>query len=101
MNQLQVPSNIKVLIDKKPFVVDDIGMSGTQVFIFDDMVLKIEDIPSSMAKQVQVMQWLEGKLSVPRVIAYEEKNGKCYLLMSRIGGKCLVTLIIWSIPIFC
>lgn len=87
MNQLQVPSKIRLLIDNKPFIVDDIGMSGNQVLIFEDMVLKIEDNPTSMAQQVQVMQWLEGKISVPQVLAYEEKNGKCYLLMSKIGGE--------------
>lgn len=87
MNQLQFPSKIKLWIDKKPFTVDDIGMSGNQVLIFEDMVLKIEENASSMAEQVRVMQWLEGKISVPQVLAYEEQDGKGYLLMSKMGGK--------------
>ena len=58
-----------------------------QVLIFEDMVLKIEDSLASMAEQVQVMQWLEGKISVPQVLEYEEEHGKYYLLMSRIGGE--------------
>lgn len=87
MNQLQVPSKIKLSIDKKPYIVDDIGMSGNQVLIFEDMVLKIEGNPISVRKQVQVMKWLEGKIPVPRVLECEEENGKGYLLMSRIVGK--------------
>ena len=87
MNQLQLPTKIKLLIDKKPFTVDNIGMSGNQVLIFEDMVLKIENGTAAMAEQVQMMQWLEEKISVPRVLEYEEENGKCYLLMSRIDGK--------------
>ena len=87
MNQLHMPLKIRFLIDKKPFIVDDIGMSGNQVLVFEDMVLKIEDNSTSMAKQVQVMQWLEGKIPVPQVLEYEEENGKCYLLMSRIDGE--------------
>ena len=87
MNQIKVPSKIKAWIDKKPYTVDDIGMSGNQVLIFEDMVLKIEDSSSSMAEQVQMMQWLEGKLPVPKVLAYEVENRKSYLLMSKIGGK--------------
>ena len=67
MNQLHMPLKIRFLIDKKPFIVDDIGMSGNQVLVFEDMVLKIEDNSTSMAKQVQVMQWLEGKIPVPQV----------------------------------
>ena len=78
MNQLHVPSKIKLLIGEKPFIVDDIGMSGNQVLIFEDMVLKIDEDLASMAEQVQVMQWLEGKISVPQVIEYEEEQGKCY-----------------------
>ena len=39
MNQIQMPSKIKEWIDKKPFTEDDIGMSGNQVLIFEDMVL--------------------------------------------------------------
>ena len=87
MIQIKVPSKIKPWLDKKPFTVDDIGMSGNQVLLFEDMVLKIEDDTVSVRKQVQVMKWLEGKISAPKVIEYEEENGKCYLLMSRIKGK--------------
>ena len=87
MNQIYIPSKIKYLVDKKPFTMDDIGMSGNQVLIFEDMVLKIEDSVASMAEQVQMMQWLKGKIPVPQVIAYEEDNGKSYLLMSKINGE--------------
>jgi len=87
MNQVQIPPKIKTLIDKKAFTVDDIGMSGNQVLIFEDMVLKIEDSQEDVEKQVQMMQWLEGKIPVPKVLACEEANGKYYLLMSRISGE--------------
>ena len=87
MNKLHMPSKIKSLIDKKSFVVDDIGMSGNQVLIFEDMVLKIEDSSVSMIEQVQMMQWLKGKIPVPQMVVYEEENGKSYLLMSKISGE--------------
>ena len=87
MKQLHVPSKIKSLIGDKPFTVDDIGMSGNQVLIFEDMVLKIEESSASVQKQVEMMQWLEDKLPVPKVLAYEEANGKSYLLMSKIEGQ--------------
>ena len=87
MNKLHIPSKIKSLIDKKSFVMDDIGMSGNQVLIFEDMVLKREDSSVSMIEQVQMMQWLKGKIPVPQVLAYEEENGKSYLLMSKMSGE--------------
>ena len=85
--ELQVPSKIKSWIDNKAFTVDDIGMSGNLVLIFEDMVLKIEDSSTTMTEQVQMMRWLEGKLPVPMVLAYEEAGGKSYLLMSKMPGE--------------
>ena len=87
LEKMQIPPKIKLLIDNKQYTVDDVGMSGNQVLIFEDMVLKIEDDPISARKQVQIMKWLEDKILVPRVIEYEEESSKCYLLMSKIGGK--------------
>ena len=87
MNQLHVPSKIKALIGDKSFTIDDVGMSGNQVLIFEDMVLKIEDDSLSVRKQVDMMQWLEGNVPVPQVLAYEVENEKSYLLMSRMGGE--------------
>ena len=87
MNQIQVPSKIQALIENKTYRVDNIGQSGNQVLIFEDMVLKIEDSTTAMTEQVQMMQWLDGRIPVPQVLAYEEVDGKSYLLMSKIGGK--------------
>ena len=87
MNQLHVPSKIKALIADKSFIIDDVGMSGNQVLIFEDMVLKIEDYSLSVQKQVEMMWWLEGKVSIPQVLAYEVENEKSYLLMSRMDGE--------------
>lgn len=86
MMQLYVPSIINDLIVGKPYTIDEIGMSGNQVLIFEDMVLKIENGSDSVDQQVQMMQWLEGKVPVPKVLAYEVENGKSYLLMSKISG---------------
>ena len=86
MKDLQESSKIKGLIANKPYTVDEIGMSGNQVLIFEDMVLKIEEKSEAVERQVQMMQWLEGKVPVPKVIAYEVEDEKSYLLMSKISG---------------
>ena len=87
MDRLYVPLKIQSLIGSKTYTVDDVGMSGNQVLIFEDVVLKIEDKSSSVRKQVEIMKWLEGKIPVPKVLEYIEENGKSYLLMSKITGK--------------
>ena len=87
MSQFNFPPKIKQFVADKPFEIDEIGLSGNQVLIFDDMVLKIEDDATAMNEQVELLRWLDGKLPVPEVLAHEVLDGKCYLLMSRIGGK--------------
>ena len=82
-----LPTNIKNLIKDKPYTIDTIGMSGNTVLLFEDMVLKIENDLVSAEEQVKIMRWLEGKLPVPQVLAYEATEEKAYLLMSKIGGK--------------
>ena len=87
MNEIQMPLKIQQLINGKSYIMDNIGMSGNHVLIFEDMVLKIEDISTTMKEQVHLLQWLDGKLPVPKVLVYEEANEKSYLLMSKIDGK--------------
>ena len=87
MLQLQIPENIKAMIAGRSYKVDDIGMSGNQVLIFDDMVLKIEEYKEYLKEYVRMMRWLEGKLPIPQILAYEESDGKSYLLMSKIEGE--------------
>ena len=87
-----LPSSIKNLINGKPYTVDYFGKSGSGVFVFDEFVLKIVDARDRLIREhnetsVQVMRWLEGRISVPKVLAYEADNDFQYLLMSRISGK--------------
>ena len=39
---MNFPEQIKQIIKDKPYTQDNIGMTDSQVLIFDDMVLKIE-----------------------------------------------------------
>lgn len=86
---INFPERIKALVAGKNFTSDDIGKSQAKVLMFDDCVLKIEDASSKIDETVAVICWLEGKLPVPKVIAYEkdETAGLQYLLMSRVTGK--------------
>lgn len=84
---MNVPIKIQTLIENKPFIIDEIGMSGNQVLIFEDMVLKIETNSESAEKQIKMMQWLQNRVPVPKILAHEVKNDKSYLLMSKMVGK--------------
>ncbi len=85
---INFPERIKALVAGKNYTSDDIGKSQAKVLMFDTCVLKIEESSSKIAETVAMMRWLEGKVPVPKVIAYEKDKvtGLQYLLMSRITG---------------
>ena len=85
---MDIPANIQELIKDKTYSCDDIGLSGSKIMIFDDMVLKIvrsqtEDEDSA----VMMMRWFDGKIPAPKVLAYENDDEYKYLLMSKVPGK--------------
>ena len=83
-----IPDNIKKMIAGKEYSVNDVGMSGSMVMIFEDFVLKIsdsrlyDDEPS-----VRIMNWLDGKIPAPKALAFEREGDYQYLLMSRVPGE--------------
>lgn len=86
MKEIMLPKQIEELISGKPYTLSDIGMSGSHVLMFEDMVLKIEQRSNYVEKQVRIMRWLEGKLPAPKVLAFEIMEEKSFLLMSRVYG---------------
>ena len=86
MKDIILPEKIRKITDGKPYTVDEIGKSGNQVLIFEDMVLKMEKRSDYVEKQVRIMKWLAGKLPVPKVLAFEIQEDRSFLLMSRVKG---------------
>lgn len=83
----QFPEKLQLLIKNKTYSVDGTGMSGAAVMVFDDMVLKVQPCSGETENEYRIMKWLENKLAVPRVLAYEKEEGISYLLMTKMKGK--------------
>ncbi|MCR5062423.1 MAG: aminoglycoside 3'-phosphotransferase [Treponema sp.] len=82
-----LPEKIKALVSGKNYTCDDMGKSQAKVLMFDDCVLKIEKTAEENDELVKMMRWLEDKVPVPKVIAYEKDAENQYLLMSKVPGK--------------
>lgn len=82
-----LPYEIYEVVKDQPYKTDSIGESGSTVLLFEDMVLKIEKTSDQSDNEHNVMRWLSGKLPVPKVIAFAQKNGYNYLLMSKLSGE--------------
>ena len=83
----RLPDTIAKMIAGKAFRANNVGLSGAEVMVFDDCVLKIAPFRKQNEDTVAVMRWLAGKLPVPEVLCYERDAERQYLLMSRVRGR--------------
>lgn len=86
---MNIPINIQNLVGNCSYVIDDIGMSNSQVVCYDDMVLKIEKQHRESDNEYNMMLWLQDKIPVPKIIYLEKSSNTNYLLMSKIKGDML------------
>lgn len=87
--KLGIPEEIQRIIGKETYSLDKVGMSGSEVRIYDNYVLKIEPQNEETDNAYAITKWLNHQLPVPTILAYCVKNGMAYTLMSRVGGKML------------
>lgn len=81
-----LPERIADLVADEKYKPDNIGMSGSSVLIYENKVLKIQEYNSEAENEHRMMRYLQGKLPVPHVYAWEKEDNMCYLLMSRCRG---------------
>lgn len=84
---LNIPENIKKELKNETYEIDSVGMSGSSILFFADKVLKIQDNSDEANHEVRAMQWLDGRLSVPKVIVHECSGNKSHLLMTKAAGQ--------------
>lgn len=82
-----IPESIRRKIENGSCNIDHIGMSDSKVLLFADQVLKIQERSDETDNEVQVLEWLDGRVLAPRLIAQESRGDKSYLLMTRVQGK--------------
>lgn len=86
-NVIYIPQEIKNLIQGKRYAIDEVGMSGSTILMFNDMVLKIQKHSVEVDSEIQIMKWLKEKVPAPQVLFHMFEEDKSYLLMTKIDGK--------------
>lgn len=71
---MQLPEKIRTLIPEETYRLDETGMSGSSVLLFRDRVLKIQKRSRESENERRMMAWLQDRLPVPRMLAWEEKG---------------------------
>ena len=83
------PSSIMKIVADKEYKENNIGKTDSKVYIFDDMVLKVQKQINEARNEYYIVQKVSNNVPVPKIIKYEEEDGFSYTLMSRIKGKML------------
>lgn len=82
-----LPEKIRKLLSDENYTIDNIGMSESSVFIYENKVLKVQEWNEEAENEYRMLQYLNGKLPVPLLYACEIADGKSYLLMSKCAGE--------------
>lgn len=84
---MNIPKKIRDCIKHKRYTQDKIGKSEAGVYLFDDFVLKIQNVSDESENEVAMLCWLNGKIPVPNIIEHIRENECSYILMNRCCGK--------------
>lgn len=99
MNLHEIMSDkLNRIVKNYKIIKDTNGMSPAKVFklTFDDSIRylkvshsKFKGTTYDVEREKNVLEWLDGKVEVPKVIHFEEYNEYMFLLMSEAKGRCL------------
>ena len=52
---IQIPSKIQKIIGNEKYIIDNVGMSGSSVYVFEDKVLKIQAAGSESENELSLI----------------------------------------------
>lgn len=84
-----LPASLAGMLADKTFTADRVGQSGAGLYLFEDMVLKIDPDLYMAGREVLNCLQLEGLLPLPRILFSSQEGDLAYTLMSRIKGEML------------
>lgn len=88
-SQIVLPDDIKKYVDSQNYVINDIGMSESEVRIYDKYVLKIQPESEETDNEYLIVNWLGHGIPVPSIPVYCKQNGLAYTLMTKVDGEML------------
>lgn len=83
----RLPNEISKIIAGLDWTCDNVGMSGSTILLFNEMVLKVEKVSRSSEHEKLLLSWLDGKLPAPRIIEAATQDSYSFLLMSKLSGE--------------
>lgn len=83
---MKFPDEINKYLKNKTYTLNQVGLSESKVYVFDQYVLKVNQRSRESENEYQVLKFLQGKIEVPSLIDFVSENGLDYLLMGKLDG---------------
>lgn len=88
-SQIVLPDDIKKYVGSQNYVINDVGMSESEVRIYDKYVLKIQPESGETDNEYWMVNGLGHGISVPSIPVYCKQDGLAYTLMTKVDGERL------------
>lgn len=85
----ELPLELQSYVEGQEYELNDIGMSESEVRIYEKYVLKIQPKSAETDNEYLMAQWLERQIPIPSIPSYCIKNSLAYTLMTKIDGDIL------------
>lgn len=85
----KIPDKILEIVGNQSSFSNNVSMSGSEVLIYPDYVLKVQAESEETKNERDIVEWLDGQILVPEIPVYCVEDGTAFTLMSRIHGKML------------
>ena len=85
----ELPVEIQNYVNILEYDVNDVGMSDSEVRIYDKYVLKIQPKSDETDNEHLMARWLEHKIPIPTILSYSTQDNLAYTLMTKMDGDML------------
>lgn len=92
MRHFELPKDIRAIVGSQEYSLNNVGMSDSEVRIYDNYVLKIQPQNEETDNEYVIAKWIGNQIPIPSILVYCVVEGMAYTLMTKIDGKMLCSM---------
>ena len=89
ISRIELPNAIREYVGNQEYKINNVGMSESEVRIYDKYVLKIQPESVETDNEYSIVNWLGHSIPLPSIPAYCKQGGRAYILMTKVVGDML------------
>lgn len=89
VSKIKIPDSILKYVKGQEYTINDVGMSESEVRIYDKYVLKIQTRSPETDNEFSMNSWLDNRIPIPFLNEYCVEEELAFTLMSKAKGEML------------